>query len=69
MSPQPEDIFSFSDDDGGEFNDLLSITISEVENGYMITEFFEDEECTYVFNDVKDMLRHVKKLYDYSSGD
>lgn len=48
------------DDNGG--GSYSNINIVEVENGYIISYYVEEEEVTYVFSDAKSVVKHISEL-------
>lgn len=48
------------DDDG---QDMVDVSIREVENGYILTESYDDGEYVYVFNNSVEVINHLMDLY------
>jgi hypothetical protein len=52
----------FKDGDDGDGGSYSNISIVEVENGYIISYYVDEDEVTYVFSDAKSVVKHISDL-------
>lgn len=57
----------FKDGDDGESSVYLNVNIEEVDNGYIVKHFDGEDEATYVFQDVVQLLEHLHGVFGEDS--